>query len=1455
MTTDIISTGRIVGLELYIAGDKENEIDSYVDVTDKNAISSNGLPSTGGVCDSRMGTTSNKYRCGSCYNTKETCPGHNGIIRLRYPIQNALFKDEILKILQIVCHNCGEILISVKQSSTHSAKESIREHLKARRAVSTKDKPLICPKCDYEQPIVTKNPFEQMQIYIDRIDPATGKKITERLHNRRIAEIFGMISNEDLYKLGRNEKTHPSKLLLNTFIVPCNTIRPNVERGSTRTTSVNDITAILRNIVDINSKVPENINLFNKSDNDAIDLIDLLSNELVKGTPITSKKTKPVHVTGQSPVSLAESLPKKTGLLRKHCTGKRVRWSSRSVISCDPTIPINELGVPLKIAKIILIPVVVNKWNIEELNRYFANKNKQYPGCAKLWKKSSRRNYDVSTIGPDVILEIGDVLHRHLIDGDVVAFNRAPSLSPSHISTHRIRIRSDNSNTFQMNISACVLYSADFDGDEMSGHFPLSKQAQIEIDTLMSISERSTDYQYSRQTIGLLQDGNVGCALFTFNGQDFDKFDSMRLLSGTIRDYATNENAPDVKNPFSFNKANYSNYELVTKLLPNINFNAEPMLYKESLSHVIKYNPKDIRTIIENGIYKQGILDKKAIGQNSNASIIHSIKNKYGGDQALSFVFNMQQLVANYLLSYGLSLGIKDMMVSKSINEKVAELTSSIIGVANNITDTLNKNHIVPPIGVTVEEFYEQKQLAALGIADEFYQAVFSENINIKSALNILVTSGSKGNIKNMVSINSTIGQQTQNGERMDARVGLSRTLPYFTSWDTDPVSRGFIRNSYLGGMTSSETIFSAMDARFALIAQALTTATTGAQSRTSVKNLESILLDNSRMCAKGKNKIVELIYGDTGADPRALEISTVLTANLSNADFDTFHYKIKQVEKKYQNKELQDLFDAEFSQLKADREEYRRIMLQIEDHSGTHNRIYGNQFKTPINMVKIIKDILAEYKPTDFSLNYGDAIKQVRELCERLPYTAFNDIMWDTKKKVPDYWQKAVTLNRILIRSYLNSKYMTDNGFSNATLNVICDTIYNIMCNSYMPYGAAVGIIAAQSMSEPLTQFVLDSKHRSGGSGTKTDKVVRVAEIFGARPTDKMKNTTMVIQVLPEIAEDESKVQDIANHIEMMNVERFLLSGIELFYEKYGAPTYPKYTHESEMIKEFNKKNPLIKIPGDLLPWCIRFELNRREMILKNMSLDTIIRALQSMKDLFVVYTSETSRDLIVRIYVRATAVKKDDVISKMKQIIDEIREFVIRGVSGIYRAEVSKTQLLRSYIAEDGTIKTKKIYYITTDGTNLREVLGIPNVDPYHVQTDSILEIAEVYGIEAAREKICNELQTINGATITSGICSQHYRIYASEMTSTGDVTSIERTGISKRDGSIMLRISTSSPVQAFEEGAKNNMYDDLESPSAQLLVGATPRIGSTYNNILMNMNFVQGNTINTAQLLNDL
>lgn len=1447
MATDTIMSslpqGNINSVHFYITGDEENTQDGFIDVLYKDTFKSTDKPYNKGVYDARMGTTDNSYSCMTCFNRKDLCPGHAGYIQLKYPVQNSLFKDDIFKWLKIICHNCGHLLTT--KNITVPKGHRMREYIKLART-SAKGKGVVCSHCAFEQYAIVRDKHEQLAVYKEYM--IEDKIVRDRIMNREIASILDKISPETLEKLGRPIDCHPRKFILNILNVPSNVIRPDMKRIGGSKTSTNDLTMLIKTIVNINTKLPENITEYDSNIIKDLDNLDLVVFEMIRGSSTGTKKAKVTHSSGQAPASIASRLPKKPGRVRGSLMGKRVHNCCRSVISGDPSIEIDEVGVPLAIAKQIQIPITVHSWNINELNIYFHNKDKVYPGCTKIIKNSTKSTYYVGNIRSDFKLEEGDILYRDLINGDVMAFNRAPSLSLANIGCHKVRIRMKG-NTLSFNLAACNKYNADFDGDEMNGYFPLSVMSKIEIEELLSMGEHMISHQYGNPMVGSFQDALIGGALFTFSGEAFSKFQTMRLFSNVIK----------TKN-LKFNKKNYTNYELISMILPNINFKGRPSMYDKNLTHLIKYNKDDVSVLINKGVYLSGILDKKTVGQSTAGSLIHIIRNKYGSAAALEFVYLIQQIITMYLKDRGFSIGIKDILISKEALKEVHKKTSAIIMDSQRITDRLNRGEIVPPIGMTTEEYYEQLQMSVLNIADDFYHIIIGDIDTTTNRLYQIITSGSKGNTGNLLAISSAIGQQKLGGIRIAQNFGDTRTLPYYTSYDTNPEARGFVPNSYIAGLGLSGFIFSSMDARFALIKNALSTSVTGAQNRTSIKNLESTMVDNLRSSVKG-DRSVQVIYGESGIDPRATELSILPLVNLSNQEFSAYHIQVSKsptIDKKYNNSGMQKILDDEFAQLKDDRDTYRNIMMKIEDQSGINNRLYGNKVKTPLHMKRIIYDTVFAYGHLKYEFNPGDAVLKIRELCDGLAYTAFNDIMRQNRTEIPKHWKMAMTFTCIKIRNYLNVKNLLENKISNFMLNYILDQIKYIMSNSFMDYGSAVGIHAAQSLSEPMTQFILDSKHRSGGDGTKTDKLVRMAEILGARPTENMKNPSMSIQVKEDIAMDGTRVQEVANHIEMMEVGRFITnSGVQLFYERIGEPKHSDYIHESKIITDFKKNNPTLTPPGDLIPWCIRFELDRKELILKNVSLSDIVFVIQkNFPNIYLVYTPETAKDIIIRCYMRATMVKKSDVVSILKSLIEDIKITVIRGVPGIIFTEVNKKPIIQTYIADDGSMKTRKIYTIDTAGTNLPAVLNHPMVDKYHIQSDSILEIADIYGIEAAREKILNELKTIISATMEKGPSHQHYTIYADEMTSTGYVTSIERSGLSKREMSnVLLRVSNASPVQALEDAAIKGTTDNLQGVSALLMIGQIPKFGSAYNDVMIDNEFVKQHTTNIGDILDDL
>jgi DNA-directed RNA polymerase beta' subunit len=897
-------------------------------------------------------------------------------------------------------------------------------------------------------------------------------------------------------------------------------------------------------------------------------------------------------------------------------------------------------------------------------------------------------------------------------------------------------------------------------------------------------------------------------------------------------------------------KNNYNSRELVSKLLPPVNYNKKAGFYNSDYSDFIKYDPNDIKVEIYRGEILNGRIDKKSIGQGVDGSLFHIIHNEYGSTIALDTIYNVQQMTTIYLMHKGCTINYNDITISKNALAKVHAQTESILFEAKQITNNLLNGKIIPPLGLTVKEFYEQQQLSILNLGDDFLKPVFEDIDTEKNNLFKLIVSGSKGKLSNLLQISSSIGQTSIGGERMFKLFDYERTCPYYPRFDESPQNRGFVTESYTSGVDMLSFIFQSMEARYSIINKALSTSITGEQNRKSIKNLESLYIDNSRKVIFNKN-ITQFIYGSDGIDTRNNEIVKFNTVLISYSKFETeFRATLDDVDKIYKNDNIKKLLDTEFKQLTDDRKLYRDIYLKIE-HQNTKNKLLSDVRNLPINIHRIIDDVLFNYKDITskqtFKLSPQVIYDKVTELCKNIQYGHYNEIQMNKKMKIPSYIEISFTLINILIRSNLNIKNIIKKNMSYEILDIIITRIINTFNKSLIHYGCPIGIITAQSISEPMTQYVLDSHHRTGASGTKTDFLVRMKEILGAKSTDKMKSPTMVLHINEEYKNDLFKIQEIANHIEMMSLYIFVNS-YQIFFEGYKQILHPNYTDENELIKIFEKHNPNLKIPNDLIKWCIRLEFNKEKMIEKNMKFEEILFKLHDLFPyLFVVNTAENADKIIMRIYIRNQHFKKSVEINLLTIetfIKETLLNSIIRGIDNIISTNCS-SKIARTIIKDDDSIEKYNENVITTDGSNLKEIFQNIYINPYLSQSDSIIEIYELLGIEAARNKIIIELQGMMPSS-----SSQHYSVYGDQMTVTGSVSSIDKSGIEHREkNNILLSLANSHPLQGLESASINSSTASCDSGLSQsLMVGQIPKFCSNFNKIALNESFIQ-------QFVNDI
>ena len=200
MSNNFVPTSDLYKVKFYVLDEEENDIDSMVEIKNKELFRNN-KPYDRGVYDSKMGTTDHSYNCGTCFHSKTECSGHFGKIVLPYPMVSPLFKKEVLKWLKVICFKCGECIVNIKNKKIEKT-QILNECVKLSRTSTQKN--IRCINCAELHPIVQKDPKDHLKITI---------KINEterRIYNNEIEEVFSKISDKTVLSMGKELSSHPN---------------------------------------------------------------------------------------------------------------------------------------------------------------------------------------------------------------------------------------------------------------------------------------------------------------------------------------------------------------------------------------------------------------------------------------------------------------------------------------------------------------------------------------------------------------------------------------------------------------------------------------------------------------------------------------------------------------------------------------------------------------------------------------------------------------------------------------------------------------------------------------------------------------------------------------------------------------------------------------------------------------------------------------------------------------------------------------------------------------------------------------------------------------------------------------------------------------------------------------------------------------------------------------------
>lgn len=856
----------------------------------------------------------------------------------------------------------------------------------------------------------------------------------------------------------------------------------------------------------------------------------------------------------RNPEGIKQKLEKKEGMFRMNIMGKRVNFAARSVISPDPNIETNEIGVPPVFAKKLTYPEPVTSWNIEELKQAVNNGPSKWPGASAVEYENGQlinlkfKNDEERQALANMLLAPSNnsmtgarnkKVHRHLNNGDIVIMNRQPTLHKPSMMCHRARVL-PGEKTIRMHYANCNTYNADFDGDEMNMHFPQNEVARAE-----ALQIADTDHQYLSGTVGkplrgLIQDHISISVWLTSQDMFFTREEYYELLYSCLRpehNHTTTDRILTIDPAIWRPRARWTGKQIISTILLNIKPESYDNLNLTSKSSVSsdRWGPgsSEGEVLIQDGQLVTGILDKKQIGPEAGG-LVHTVYEAYGHTVAGKLLSILGRLLTRMLNMRAFSCGVEDLILT-AVGERERRETlkgASTIGttVAARYV-SLEKENVQSDNAELLNRLEsvlrdEQKQ-AGLDAIMNSHTAPLSSEITKKclpvglvkpfpkNQMQLMTTSGAKGSVVNANLISCNLGQQVLEGRRVPVMIS-GKTLPSFKAFDSNIRAGGYIVDRFLTGIRPQEYFFHAMAGREGLIDTAVKTSRSGYLQRCIIKGLEGLRVEYDTSVRDSDGTMVQTLYGEDGLD---------ITKQRNLMDF-TFVARN---------------FYSLFSSLNV-REDLSRIINP--------------------EAIEWMKEAVKDVRKKGYRANVKDPVMSVYPPGSHAGSTS-EKYYQAAKKYIDDNPDK-------LIRSKKNG-ILT--GHPKAFMEGVFSTNY---MKAVVQPGEAVGVVAGQSIGEPSTQMTLNTFHLAGHSTKNvTLGIPRLREIIMTASLN-IKTPTMTMYPIAELPR--TQVDAFAKGISKLSLAETLdeVKIVEKVTEgMYGqARVYDirlKLYPSQEYIKEYN--------------------------------------------------------------------------------------------------------------------------------------------------------------------------------------------------------------------------------------------------------------------------------------------
>lgn len=1299
--------------------------------------------------------------------------------------------------------------------------------------------------CGHKQPVIRKEGlrlvanFKTSSSGADDPNSAEGKTYVSA---ERVLALFKKFSDEDLIALGLSPvHSRPEWMILTVLPVPPPPVRPSILMDNMR--SEDDLTYKLGDILKANQSLarheidgsPAHV-LAEYEQLLQFHVATYMDNDL-PGMPQALQKS------GRPLKSIKARLKGKEGRLRGNLMGKRVDFSARTVITPDPNLGLDELGVPRSIARTMTIPEAVTPFNMARLQELVQRGPSEHPGARYVIRDDGVRvDLRFARRSGDVFLQPGYVVERHLSDGDTVLFNRQPSLHKMSMMGHRVKVMPYS--TFRLNLSVTTPYNADFDGDEMNMHVPQSLETTAELKELCMVPLQIVSPQSNKPVMGIVQDTLCGVRKFTRR----DTFIGAALMQNLVMWIGNGSGwdgripPPAILKPAPL----WTGKQFMSMILPRINLVGFHATHPDGES--TDASPGDTKVLIEDGELLSGILCKRTVGA-AAGGVIHVIFNEHGPEAARDFFNNCQTVVNYWLLQNGFSIGIGDTIADAGT---MTTINSTIAGAKEGVKRIIaqareNKLQCMP--GMSLRESFESEVNKVLNRARDTSGTSAQRSLKDQNNVKQMVVAGSKGSFINISQMTACVGQQNVEGRRIP--FGFQhRTLPHFTRDDYGPESRGFVENSYLSGLTPQEFFFHAMGGREGLIDTAVKTAETGYIQRRLVKALEDVMVRYDGTVRNGQGDILQFCYGEDGMDAGSIERQPLEALRLGDAEHSKrFRVDVADpklclasslLEPEVWDRLLTDpaeqlALDAEYRQLLEDRATLRRVFP--DGQAARH---------LPVNMRRLLWDARRLFRlddKTPCGLLPSKIIEDVSSLCNRLLVCPGADMLSQEAQV------NATMLFCIHLRATLAvRRVVEEHHLSRSAFSWLLGEVETRFLAAVVAPGEMVGTLAAQSIGEPATQMTLNTFHYAGVASNVTMGVPRLKEIINL--AKNIKTPSLTVHLRPEYAHAALAAKQVQVQLEHCTL-RQVTRATEIHWDP--DPRRTVIAEDADFVQAYYELPDEEVDPERLSPWLLRIELDRARMLDKQLSMAEVAARISEEfdRDLHVLANDDNAEHLILRCRIVNESAKQPEDDDEAARAIEEdvflkrieasmLNSVSLRGIDGIRRVFLVDHKTTR-LDQNTGEFLPANEWILETEGINMLQVMAHEAVDPRRVFSNSVLEVHQVLGIEATRAGILRELRKVIESD-GSYVNYRHLALLCDVMTAKGTLMAITRHGINRADTSALMRCSFEETVEILLDAAGNGEADGCRGVAENVMLGQLAPLGTGAMNLLLDQAALQ-------------